>query len=233
MAHDGQRLVGYAQLESTTRTVEVVGDEVAVDALLGALEADGEAFDIWAHGEHGPVGAAARGRSYTPHRLLWQLRRPLVDLPPVAWPAEVTLRSFRVGSDERAWLALNAAVFATHPDQGGWTLADLTAREAESWFDPAGFLIAERDGQLLGFHWTKRHPDDVGEVYVLGVAPQAQGLRLGTALLGEGLRYLADAGMRSVLLYVDDDNAAALALYEKAGFARAGLDVQYRWEPAA
>src|SRR6185437_13617964 len=98
-------------------------------------------------------------------------------------PAGVRLRTFRPGADDEAWLALNAAAFADHPEQGSWTLQDLHARMAESWFDPQGFLLAEtEDGELAGFHWTKIHGGDghghqhsgdhghepIGEVYVVG-----------------------------------------------------------------
>jgi ribosomal protein S18 acetylase RimI-like enzyme len=126
-------------------------------------------------------------------------------------------------------LAVNAAAFATHPEQGRWTQADLQARIDEPWFDAAGFLIAEgNDGSLLGYHWTKVHPDGAGEVYVLGVAPTAQTLGLGNALLVRGLRHLAGRGCTEVLLYVDGDNPAAMRLYERAGFHEHDLDVQWR-----
>jgi mycothiol synthase len=69
--------------------------------------------------------------------------------------------------------------------------------------------------------------EPIGEVYVLGVAPAAQGMRLGPALLAAGLRYLASRGLAEVLLYVDGENVAALRLYERAGFHRHDLDVQY------
>ena len=69
---------------------------------------------------------------------------------------------------------------------------------AEPWFDPAGFLLADRAGELLGYHWTKIHPDGLGEVYVLGIAPAAQGLGLGNALLVRGLRHLAGHGCPAV-----------------------------------
>ena len=121
------------------------------------------------------------------------------------------MRAFVPGQDEEAWLAVNAAAFAHHREQGRMTRADLEAREAEPWFDPAGFLLAERDGDLVGFHWTKVHPDGSARSTCSGVAPAAQGLRLGPALLTRGLAWLAEHGCgTAMLLYVDDDNPGAL-----------------------
>ena len=150
------------------------------------------------------------------------------------------LRPFVVGDDDEAWLAVNAAAFAHHPEQGATTLDDLRERQGEAWFDPEGFLLAEDagTGELLGFHWTKVHPASAegpaaGEVYVLGVAPAAQGRRLGGALLRAGLAHLATARtpagdpLEEVLLYVEADNAPAVALYRRQGFEVAHVDVRY------
>ncbi|MCL2780854.1 MAG: GNAT family N-acetyltransferase [Actinomycetia bacterium] len=177
------------------------------------------------------------------------------DPAPTPVPPGVVIRPFRVGVDEPAWLALNAAAFAAHPEQGRWTMTDLLARENAAWFDPAGFLLAWRDAaptppaddagdfrrhaeapaepasqsstapELLGFHWTKRHEDGRGEVYVIGVSPSAQGMGLGGALLAAGLDQLTG---REVLLYVEGDNNAALRLYERFGFTRHDVDIQLR-----
>ena len=66
---------------------------------------------------------------------------------------------------------------------------------AEDWFDPAGFFVAvDATTAVVGFHWTKQHADRLGEVYVLGVAPDAAGRGLGKALLLTGLRHLRDVG---------------------------------------
>ena len=108
------------------------------------------------------------------------------------------------------------------------TLHILRALMAEPWFAPWDFLLADRDGELLGFHWTKVHSADLGEVYVLGISPKAQGLGLGNALLIRGLRHLAERGCTDVLLYVDGDNTGARRLYERAGFHEHDLDVQWR-----
>jgi mycothiol synthase len=167
--------------------------------------------------------------------VLLQLRRPLSEpIPEPRFPDDVTLRTFRPGHDDAAWLAVNARAFAHHPEQGAWTERDLKIREAEPWFDPAGFLLAERAGELLGFHWTKVHGADghehgpIGEVYVLGVDPSAQGLGLGRSLTLAGLRYLRERGLTQAMLYVDESNTAALALYTRLGFTRWATDVSFQ-----
>ena len=235
------RLVGYAHLDDSTSTAGTPSAELVVHpdarrggvggALLDALESAG-AEQAWAHGRRPAALAFAAARGWTAVRTLWQLRRPLsLPLPDAPLPAGITLRAFEPGRDEDAWVAVNARAFAAHPEQGAWTVRDLLDREAEPWFDPAGFLLAEHpDGTLAGFHWTKVHPGPppIGEVYVLGVDPSARGLRLGPALTVAGLRHLAGRGLASVLLYVDDDNPRAVALYRALGFTEWDADVQFR-----
>ncbi|MCU1658069.1 MAG: mycothiol biosynthesis acetyltransferase, partial [Pseudonocardiales bacterium] len=224
VAREGAELRGYAQLDGTS--VEVVGDAGSVAELLDVL--GDEAQLVWSHGRLSPVGPLLEARGFRRTRVLHQLRRSLLDaLPDVPLAGGVTIRDFVPGVDEQAWLRVNAAAFATHAEQGRWTEADLAAREAEPWFDPAGFLLAERDGTVIGFHWTKIHGDGVGEVYVLGVDPAAQGLGLGPALLVRGLRHLTERGCSEVLLYVDESNGSAMRLYERFGFHTYDTDVQW------
>lgn len=201
---------------------------------VAARDLAGPTLTVWAHGDHPAAAALALRLCFARTRELWQLRRPraLPDEAP-AFAAGVRLRAFRPGVDEAAWLRLNARAFADHPEQGRWTAEDLRRRQGEPWFDPAGFLLAERaaDGALLGFHWTKVHGAGAaarGEVYVLGVDPDAHGQGLGRALTLAGLRHLAGRGVDQVLLYVDATNTAATALYGRLGFARHTTDVQYR-----
>jgi mycothiol synthase len=109
-------------------------------------------------------------------------------------------------------------------------LDNLARRMAEPWFDPAGLLVAEDESGMLGFHWTKQHDARLGEVYVVGVAPGAQGRGLGKLLTLAGLHHLAGLGVDEVLLYVESDNAPAVAVYSRLGFGHADADthVQYR-----
>jgi mycothiol synthase len=190
----------------------------------------------WSHGNHPAAAALAARFGFDRVRDLWVMRRDLSDPASVREDdrAGVDVRPFRVGEDEEAFLALNAEAFADHPEQGRMARADLDERMAEPWFDPAGFFLAFRDGRLVGFHWTKVHAGTAqrppyGEVYVVGVAPTAQGGGLGRRLTLTGLRHLASLGLREALLYVEADNAPAVAVYRRLGFTHAPEDthVQY------
>jgi mycothiol synthase len=192
-------------------------------------------LSLWAHGDSAAARAFAEKNGLTRERVLFQMRRPLGDdLPPSRLPEGVTVREFRPGHDEQAWLAVNSRAFAHHPEQGRWTERDLALREAEPWFDPAGFLLAvDIEDTLLGFHWTKVHPATatdpaLGEIYVLGVDPGGHRRGLGSALSVAGLRHLHDQGLSTAMLYVDEDNTAAVALYERLGFAVHKTDVMYQ-----
>jgi mycothiol synthase len=224
-AREAGRLSGYAQRRDGA--AELAAQPAVLNALLDAVTKPD--LLVWAHGRRSRLAEPLAGRGFVRTRELYQLRRTLTDLPPEApLPDGVQIRPFRAGQDEQAWLRVNAAAFHTHPEQGRRTLAELHALMAEPWFAPADFLLAERGDELLGFHWMKRHSQRLGEVYVLGVAPAAQGLGLGHALLNRGLHHLADAGCTEVLLYVEGDNHTARGLYERAGFAQHDVDVQWR-----
>jgi mycothiol synthase len=202
-------------------------------ALLAAAGAGPMRF--WAHGDQPAARAFAQKAGFARVRVLFQMRRSLADpLPDAPLPAGVTLRGFRPGHDEKAWLAVNARAFAHHPEQGRWTTADLEMREQEPWFDPAGFLLAvDIEDKLLGFHWTKVHPATgegpaIGEIYVLGVDPGGHRRGLGRALSVAGLHHLADAGLTDAMLYADESNVAAVALYRGLGFQVYAADVSYQ-----
>jgi mycothiol synthase len=249
LRQDGE-LVGYAQLEDTD-PVEPPTGELAVHPShrgrgygrqLGQalLKESGKRLRVWAHGGHPAARHLAQVLGLSLFRELRQMRRPLTEdgpqaapaLPEPVLPEGVTVRTFRPGEDDEEWLALNASSFAHHPEQGSLTQRDLDDRKAQPWFDPSGFFLAEREGRLVGFHWTKVHSaEQLGEVYVLGVAPEAQGTGLGKALTAIGLRHLErDRGLPTAMLYVDADNFAAVNVYEGLGFTTYETDLMYRTE---
>ncbi|GGW54159.1 mycothiol synthase [Streptomyces xantholiticus] len=239
----GDQLIGYAQLEDTD-PVEAPAAELVVHPghrgrghgrALGTtlLDASGKRLRMWAHGGKSAARHMAQVLGLTLFRELRQLRRPLGprSIAEPVYPPGVTVRTFVPGQDDAAWLAVNASAFAHHPEQGSLTQRDLDDRKAEPWFDPKGFFLAERGGEVIGFHWTKVHAEEqLGEVYVLGIRPDAQGGGLGRALTATGLRHLAAQGLPTAMLYVDADNPAALRVYEQLGFVTHEVDLMYRTE---
>jgi len=168
----GDRLAGYAHLDITDvvagSSAELVVDPELRGRHLGRIlvahvlaETPDGRLRLWSHGEHPAAASLSAAMGFTRMRSLWQLRRSLfAPLPAPHVPPGVEIRTFRPGVDDQAWLALNARAFASHPEQGSWTQADLDQRMAEPWFSPDGFFLAirpDQDGRLVGFHWTKVH----------------------------------------------------------------------------
>ncbi|WP_052462224.1 mycothiol synthase [Nigerium massiliense] len=228
----GGVLVGYAQADPEEGTAQVCvapahRRQGHGRALVDAVRAEFPQAKFWAFGDSDGARALASVLGLTDGRDLLIMARPLpadVGAPPV--PEGVRITGFR-DEDAEAFLAVNAAAFADHPEQGHFSLDDLRARQAEDWWDPAGLLMAWDEEGLLGFHWTKRHPGTTGEVYVLGVAPRAQGLKLGKVLLQAGCDKLSADGCDRVILYVDGGNTRAVHLYERADFEVVHRDVLY------
>lgn len=232
-------LAGYAHLDLVPEgpSAELVIHPAHRRRGLGLLLArelateagSGPGLRVWAHGDLPAAAGLAAAAGFERARGLWLMRRSLRDPPgQPRLPDGITVRTFVPGRDEDEWLRVNSRAFASHPEQGSWTREDIDLREREPWFDPDGFFLAERGGQLAGFHWTKVHPGEpAGEVYVVGVDPGEQGTGLGRALTMVGLNYLRERGLPGVMLYVDESNAPAIRLYESLGFARSRTDVMY------
>lgn len=187
---------------------------------------------LWSHGDHPGAARIAEQRGLARARELLKMRLTGDhELPEATWPDGVRVRTFEPGRDEQAMIEVNARAFDWHPEQGRLTVEELAATESEGWFDPAGFFLAvDADDTVLGYHWTKVHPGEppVGEVYVVGVDPGAQGGGLGKALTLVGLHHLRKAGLGDIILYVESDNSPAVAVYTRLGFTRWESDVAYQ-----
>jgi mycothiol synthase len=230
------KLLGYAQLESGTEwsagqllvSPEHRGEGVGTQLLKRLIMESTTPLRVWAMGDTPAARALAAAAGMVRQRELLIMERRLDDeLPDPVVPPGVEIRTFVPGQDEQEWLQVNAAAFANHPEQADIDMDDLADRMAEPWFDPNGFFVAIREGAMIGFHWTKQHQDQLGEVYVLGVAPWAAGRGLGKALLLTGLHSLQQRGSSRVKLYVEADHKVAIALYLTYGFATASRDVMY------
>ena len=238
VAHRGDRVVGHARCDADGDLTLLLDDGLAeadaveaAAALVGHLrDHDGARVRRWFVRAARPRDMAVAARlTLAPTRELFQMRVPL----PLAseGASDLAWRAFVPGEDEQAWVTVNNRAFADHRDQGGRTVADLVALEAEPWFDPEGFVLHhDGSGALDGFCWTKVHGDTdppLGEIFVIGVDPTAHGQGLGRALVRTGLDWLHRAGLTQGMLYVDADNAPAVALYRSLGFVAVSRDVEF------
>ena len=180
---------------------------------------------IWAFGDLPPARAFVATHQLYPSRGLMIMDRSLAGVAAPGVPDGLSLRGY-TDADAAQFLAVNAAAFASHPEQGALDAAGLAARMAEPWFDPEGLILGFDDDGLAGFHWTKQ-VGTTGEVYVMGVAPRAQGKGYGKVLLRAGLAHLRNTGSVRVLLFVDSTEVVAVRMYESAGFGVARRDVLY------
>lgn len=246
---DGDEIVGYLNLTPGGEETDAMGElvvhpgvrrrGVGTALLRAATGRTNGRVRFWAHGTRPPARALAEALDMRVVRELLQMRRPLIDLPELVVPEGVAIRTYAGASDHPELLRVNNAAFAWHPEQGGWRESDITERRGEPWFDPEGLFLAfdEATGVLLGFHWTKVHADHpgLGEVYVVGVDPAAQGRGLGRALtligIGHLARRLASYSDPAVMLYVESDNTAAVKTYQGLGFAVSSIDTAYAPAP--
>lgn len=119
-----------------------------------------------------------------------------------------------------ALASLHARAFRTLPP---WRAADFAGLLA----DPLAFLLVEGDaGFLLG-----RAVAGEAEILTLAVAPDARRRGLGRRLMARFLYQARLRGAESAFLEVSAENAPAIALYESAGFLRAGLRRGYYADP--
>jgi mycothiol synthase len=276
VAVDGEGIVGYLNLvpaadaEPMAEVVVAPGARrrgIGSELIRAGLAEGGADTRVWAHGNLDAARGVAAALDLVSARELWQMRRPLAGLPPIPAAPGIVLRTYAGPADDAELLRVNNAAFSWHPEQGGWTEADVAERRAESWFDPAGLFLAfdsgtggqersdsgsgtggqERSdsgsgtGGLLGFHWTKVHGpgtggqersdsgNRIGEVYVVGVDPAAQGRGLGALLTLVGIHHLGDqlGSAATVMLYVEANNSQAVKTYERLHFEVFSADVAY------
>ncbi len=204
------------------------GDELS-RALTGLVDtirrSGGGTTQLWIEEVDPGAHAQALDCGFEPYRDLLQMRCPLP-----ATRSTLPVRSF-TDADADAFLAVNNRAFHWHPEQGGWTIDDLRRRQDEPWYDPDGFLLYEESGELLGFCWTKVHGDldpPLGEIYAIAIDPSAHGRGLGVPMTLVGLDWLAHQGLTVGMLFVEADNAPAVATYERIGFSVHHVNRAYR-----
>jgi len=113
---------------------------------------------------------------------------------------------------------------------GSWGFNPNTADEIVYWLNMSGCspddvtMVYDPDTPV-GYCWTRLDPanDKTGSnikglIHMLGVDPEFRKKGIGRMALAAGISYLKSKGVETVMLTVDSQNPAALALYETAGF---------------
>lgn len=246
-----KKVIGYAHLDKTDQvagpSVELViqpehrGSGIESELLKAAIDACGNKIRLWSHGDLPQARALAESNNFIKVRTVIQMSKDLTEVSPI--DCDYQIRSFLPDLDNKAWLTLNNQAFASHPEQGNWSEADLLIRLNEDWFDEKGFFVAQDQTGLIGFTWTKIHGGHshshstgedhhdhapIGEIYVTAVSDKYVGKGIGKALTITGLNYLKYQGLNIAMLYVDEDNQAAFNLYKSLGFTESGKDVMYK-----
>lgn len=187
-------------------------------ALVAAVESHvashgGGILRSWVHGFTPAITHLSEG--WRVERTLLVMRRCLDGTLP-----DVLTKTRPLRADERdGWLLLSNAAFQGHPENGGWEDGELNWRMDQTWTDLSRWPVVAVEGELQAGVWTKVEPGSAaGELYVVAVAPSAQGRGLGKAVVAQALQDLRARGCSSAFLSVNAKNVAAISLYRWAGF---------------
>jgi mycothiol synthase len=250
---ENEKIIGYAHLDRTDLVagpaVELVVDPEHRQSGIGgqliseAIKICGQRLRLWSHGDLPAASKLAIANNFIKVRTVTQMSKSLGEITPISdIDNAITIRTFLPGLDSDNWLSLNNKAFTNHPEQGNWSLNDLNLRLKEDWFDEKGFFIAEKDNQIIGATWTKIHGatshqhdgEDshdhpaIGEIYITAIDPSYNRLGIGKVLTITALNYLKYQGLNQVILYVDEDNKAAINLYQSLGFKEFGKDLLFK-----
>lgn len=150
-----------------------------------------------------------------------RMERPLNgDLPDALLPEGVSIRTYRLGPDDRPLYEAYNDAWREYSSQ------EWEAPSFDSWmnntqgddFDPRFWYLALEDDRILGFSLCFKYPESIW-LQALGTRPEHRHRGLGRALLNTTLQKARANGYSSVALTVSSRNLAdARRLYEATGF---------------
>jgi ribosomal protein S18 acetylase RimI-like enzyme len=109
-----------------------------------------------------------------------------------------------------------------------WTARKRRAIDADCDAHPAGILVAETDGGVVGYVTTRiNHETRLGWIPNLAIDPACQGAGFGRRLLEAALDYLRAAGMTHVKIETLASNERGQALYPSLGFVEVARQIHY------
>lgn len=139
-------------------------------------------------------------------------------------------------------VAAIAAIYAHHVLSGTGTFEtdppsadDMATRRADVLAKQLPYLVAERDGQVLGFaycNWFKPRPAyrfSAEDSIYLDDAARGQGV--GSQLLAALSQAAEDAGVRKLIAVIGDSaNAGSIGVHRAQGFAHVGVLKDCGWK---
>jgi ribosomal protein S18 acetylase RimI-like enzyme len=138
------------------------------------------------------------------------------DLPQLQAIARVSHRDTRFYIDQRFDRSRSDALYEV------WI-----TKSCNGWADHV--VVAEVDGAAAGYVTCHRRAGG-GEIGLVGVAAGHRGAGLGRAMTMAALGWFQDHGVSTVSIATQARNAAALRLYQQAGFAVRGIELSFhRW----
>jgi DNA-binding MarR family transcriptional regulator/GNAT superfamily N-acetyltransferase len=144
-----------------------------------------------------------------------------------------TLRAPRLG--DFGWIVSRHAVL--YAQEYGWgdpfegLCAQIVADFVNN-YDPKleRCWIAEMNGENVGcVMLVKDNVPGVARLRLLLVDPKARGLKLGTRLVDESVKFARECGYRKMTLWTHSILAAARRTYEKAGFTLTSSEPRHTW----
>ncbi|NOH03293.1 MAG: GNAT family N-acetyltransferase [Chloroflexi bacterium] len=141
------------------------------------------------------------------------LQRPGGNPLPVSAPAKIRIRSMR-HEDLLEVTRLDLAAFGPF-----WHNSLDSLQRAYSQAIHA--TVAENDAGMIGYQISTGNTFGA-HLARLAVRPEAQGMGVGSALVGELIRQLNVYSTRNLSVNTQADNIASLALYKRLGFVRTG-----------
>jgi GNAT superfamily N-acetyltransferase len=177
-------------------------------ARLGFREAVTAAMPV-----HESAGFVAAGFQESERLHLLERRITARDRAPVAIPNGLVMRRAR-RTDLDGVLAVDARSFGAF-----WRLDADGVNDARTATTYARYRLALHDDVIVGYAITGRQ-GRAGYLQRLAVDPDARRGGVGTALVMDGVRWLALWRAFTVVVNTQESNATALGLYESLGFTR-------------
>lgn len=230
LATDGENIVGVLSVDPHAHTGELVIDpdyrrRGHATSLVEEARKDHPELALWAHGDIAGAREFATAQGLIPTRELLVMAvtaEEVTQLGDAVFPDSVEFVPLTKRRSDGGFVKANNEAFSWHPEQGGWDEERLARARATDWYRPEDDFLLWEDGEVIGFHWMKRHGDLAagadGEVYVVGLANAGRGRGLGGPLVLAGLHHLVSQGARRIILYVEADNIPAVKAYEELGF---------------